>query len=524
MPSSVSSGMGTMFVKRKMKQRFGDSLEDVESGRRRDPPVYLWRKVPILQRPMSRLRVCCITGRRYRLLFGVLLLIVTVYILASQRSNVKERSTSVAWAQSNETISFMRVEMMYRQRYKRDPPPNFVKWYEFASSRGCILDDYDLIETQLAPFRKAGGITNEMIEKGSKVWQVFPVYIKNGTVQFSAAFLNRRQAWFRLLLLPYAHHLPDMTTLWNMLDEPRVLYPRAMPQDKPLSTYQNLVGSKYKITDAALVRDVCDHIPHVKRSLNTHSFFSNYSNINVIVDLVPIFSYGHIPDCFADLIVPSGFAVVESKLPNPSPSPQWSAKQETLFWRGSTTSALLTTRDPEVWPEINHRIRFVSSFANDTSKFNVSFTKAIQCRPQQVCESVKSRFNMSRPVSHSDHWAYKYLWDMDGNGSSGRFIHFLKYSKSLIFRAKLFSEWFDGYIRAGKHYLSFNFDYSDTNPSAKGNSEILRAIEWAKKNDREAERMVNEVTNFANKHLRLEDMQCYSFRYLLEYHSLLRDQ
>ena len=64
----------------------------------------------------------------------------------------------------------------YRKRYKMPPPPNFDKWYEFATKNSVVLmDEYDLIYHSLLPFwgaepsvlrertREAIGFDNAMI-------------------------------------------------------------------------------------------------------------------------------------------------------------------------------------------------------------------------------------------------------------------------------------------------------------------------------------------------------------------------
>ena len=83
-------------------------------------------------------------------------------------------------------------------------------------------------------------------------------------------------------------------------------------------------------------------------------------------------------------------------------------------------------------------------------------------------------------------------------------------SGSLNFRAGLFSEWFDDWIHDQQHYLQVELDFSD----------LEEKLKWAMKNDEKARRMGLEAREFAKRRLRIEDMECYLYRLLLEYAAL----
>ena len=57
-------------------------------------------------------------------------------------------------------------------------------------------------------------------------------------------------------------------------------------------------------------------------------------------------------------------------------------------------------------------------------------------------------------------WAHKYVMVIDGNTFSSRLMATLT-SRSLVFRASLFSEWFDERLVPGVHYIPVRLDYSD---------------------------------------------------------------
>ena len=58
------------------------------------------------------------------------------------------------WAfQAHQSKSLAQAVIRYQERYSRDPPPHFDKWYEFATNRDTIvMDDFDNIEEDLMPF------------------------------------------------------------------------------------------------------------------------------------------------------------------------------------------------------------------------------------------------------------------------------------------------------------------------------------------------------------------------------------
>ena len=86
-------------------------------------------------------------------------------------------------------------------------------------------------------------------------------------------------------------------------------------------------------------------------------------------------------------------------------------------------------------------------------------------------------------------------------------------SGSLVFRAGLFSEWFDERLAPWVHYLPVDFDL--------GNLDALLA--WAVTHDREAQHMAEAAALQARHFIGHKDMQCYWYRLLLEYAALLQD-
>ena len=110
-------------------------------------------------------------------------------------------------------------------------------------------------------------------------------------------------------------------------------------------------------------------------------------------------------------------------------------------------------------------------------------------------------------MSNFDH---KYLMSIDGNSFVSRLPRFMQ-SASLMVRAGIFDEWYEEWIRDGEHYVRVALDYSD----------LADKIQWAMDHDQEAKQIGLRGRDFSKKHLRKQDMECYLFRLLLEYASIL---
>lgn len=117
----------------------------------------------------------------------------------------------------------------YRRRYQILPPPNFDKWYEFATRRGVqLIDEYDAIYDSLLPFwslepevvrarvREAIGFSDNwliaLLIRDKQVTKVDdgPEWQQQATVGMINQFIE---------------FLPDMDLAFNIHDEPRVVVP-----------------------------------------------------------------------------------------------------------------------------------------------------------------------------------------------------------------------------------------------------------------------------------------------------------
>jgi hypothetical protein len=171
-----------------------------------------------------------------------------------------------------------------------------------------------------------------------------------------------------------------------------------------------------------------------------------------------------------------------------------------MYWRGSTTGGHAISNNFERF----HRERVNALAQASSDVFDVAFTAAIQCDPGE-CEVLRSTYRFESRAPMERNFEHKYLLDVDGNTFSGRFFSFL-YSGSLVFKATIFKEHFERWLKPYEHYIPIEMDFSDLEDKVK----------WAMRHDAEAKRMAENAKAFALEHLHDDQADCYLFLLLLE--------
>ncbi|GAA6037062.1 hypothetical protein JCM8097_005532 [Rhodosporidiobolus ruineniae] len=231
------------------------------------------------------------------------------------------------------------------------------------------------------------------------------------------------------------------------------------------------------------------------------------------------------------------------------PDPVWHDKQyDKVVWRGGTTGADMSS---EYGRKYTQRVRlarlpfsqgrttvplaaddspsllgpvkdFLVSAAHLASSFlDIKFDSSpTQCGDGQACEDFENEFEWAEFMMPEENNQYKYLIDVDGNGWSGRF-HRLMSTNSLVLKSTLFPEWYSDRIQPWLHYLPVKLDYSDLFP-------ILAFFRGSPFKDRQgahdalAETIATAGKKWAGEFWRVEDMQAYLFRLLLEYNRVMQ--
>ncbi|EMD94100.1 glycosyltransferase family 90 protein [Bipolaris maydis ATCC 48331] len=534
------------------------------------------------------------------------------------------------WAsQAHRSNSLAEAVVHYRQRYNRDPPPNFDKWYSFAVNRNSIvIDDYDNIEQDLAPFSSFN--PDDLRLRTATVLAtrqaVGGIRIRDGNVE---VFENVEEAYretmdsVAAMIQKFAEFLPDMDLAINLQDESRVAVPYERlqdaldnPQPYPVSdatrsakgfsadradkwlhinrvrtdphffenaqtkpvfeTYGSIACSPDSrarkerhwntktfchtctqdhsvgafVSNWTLSADPC-HQPDLA---NLHGMHLSPSNLMGTHDIVPIFSQSRAPG-FVDIRYPSPrYYADENKygFDEKSPDPHFADKLDVLFWRGTTTEGATTygtwkgmlrqrlvhllnnetSRQPILLPKTDHsgHFEYMLKRTNDIKRLLETKTDVRLVGPIARCAGLDCidqtrEFGFADPIDLQQHWRYRYLFDTDGAAFSTRFIPFLQ-SNSVVFKAALFREWYEGRLTAWKHFVPVDIRLHDLFSSLAyfgGYGVEERNKRMMEGHIKAAEKIARDGKVWTEKVLRKEDMEIYMFRLLLEWGRLTDD-
>ncbi|RAL64825.1 hypothetical protein DID88_001422 [Monilinia fructigena] len=233
----------------------------------------------------------------------------------------------------------------------------------------------------------------------------------------------------------------------------------------------------------------------------------------------------------------------------------WDDKVDSMIWRGVTSGG---TNTPETWKNM-HRQRLVqltngtvmkdtnvnimamdpnnagtykpydhfqpSEFA--TKYTDVGFTEPASCVPN--CDFYNDVWTYKSPVSLTNQFKSKFLIDVDGHSFSGRWHAFLK-SKGLGIKSTIFREWHDSRLFAWRHFVPLDNRYDDLYSIltyfiglGDANSKGKDGKPYVQRHDFEARKLGRQGAEWANKVLRKEDIEIYTFRLLIEYARIIDD-
>lgn len=156
-------------------------------------------------------------------------------------------------SQASQSKSLNEATVEYHRRYKRQPPPNFDKWHQFATARSSlVIDDYDSIYEDLRPFWALDPCTirerTREIMSGS--WnEVAELLVRSGKAEIGSG-VPPTHRWMVegvvKMMDNFIEHLPDMDLAFNINDEPRVALPYAQ-----LQSYRNIEAATERLESRA---------------------------------------------------------------------------------------------------------------------------------------------------------------------------------------------------------------------------------------------------------------------------------
>ncbi|KAI1205352.1 glycosyltransferase family 90 protein [Annulohypoxylon truncatum] len=143
------------------------------------------------------------------------------------------RSESDDWIyRAGKSKSLPEAVSEYRERYGIPPPPNFDKWYHFATSvKSPVIDTFDQIHADLLPYW--GTLPSVLRQRTTHLLEhpslsMGGIILEGGKVDVSPHILGTHR-WMmdvtKDMLEPFAQWLPDMQLAFNLDDECRISIP-----------------------------------------------------------------------------------------------------------------------------------------------------------------------------------------------------------------------------------------------------------------------------------------------------------
>ncbi|KAG2140698.1 glycosyl transferase family 90-domain-containing protein [Suillus clintonianus] len=223
-----------------------------------------------------------------------------------------------------------------------------------------------------------------------------------------------------------------------------------------------------------------------------------------------------------------------------SANPPWEERiDERLLWRGTNTGIFHGSNTR--WKEA-HRDRMVSyvndmngtvdvlrSPLNDSEPVGepVPLRKAHlnpalldmqfagtagSCSPT-LCGQLDRLYDWRKMQTHQEAGRYKYVFDIDGHGWSGRFKRLIT-SNSLVFKNTIYPEWFMDRVAPWVHYVPVQVDLSDLYDTF---TFFRGGLQGEGAHEDLAKKIAAAGREWSKTYWRREDLTAYTFRLFLEY-------
>ncbi|KXH52070.1 hypothetical protein CSIM01_07889 [Colletotrichum simmondsii] len=440
------------------------------------------------------------------------------------------------------------------------------------ANQSPIIDDFDMIFDSVSPLLKMSGEQVNQVMRtayeatGSDLW-LCSFSSARGKTQCQHAYrtFDRNIASsFNKLSKGLEHSkIPDLKFLVNHLDEPRVLLPSQFAGDvggQPSITLgrfslknmsgrpvgeeitkhclnQEQLASRHTrnstvesydlpfVSDLSRAADLCQHPEHT----SLHGLIARPKSFRLIEGLVPILSTGALSS-MGDIVYPSPAYLEEEFQYADDQDIEWEKKSNNVYWTGSNTGGFAVDGSWRNYhrqrfvalaqnlqkPEEQHHTylrlvngvveRVTSSFLN-SRLYDVAFTRLFQCRRTQ-CRDQHSYFNVRSWVDKNQAFRSRLVFDLDGNGISGRYYKFLA-SKSTPLKQTLLREWHDERLVPWTHYVPISL-------SMKELPELVSYLTTTDSGQQRARNIAMQGREWQSKSLREVDFTIYNYRLLLE--------
>ncbi|KAJ7907180.1 glycosyl transferase family 90-domain-containing protein [Mycena leptocephala] len=414
----------------------------------------------------------------------------------------------------------------YVLRNERSPPKKYDQWFAFAKDHGCLIDEYDQIARDFAPFyqlaKQDPKFFKKMVERGSKLaiaenLGIKTFKVKGGVPSMTDDRASNYDGGWMLMLRNISASLPNINLVINHRDEPRVAFDARVPlaQNGALELKDTVPFLNQPRPTSKFYTDEKHCLfPNTDKGFLTYanddnSFLMYSASADFTTDLYPVLSQTKIYPCFSDIVFPSEFhypRAYNSPKYSFSDNIPWNAKKPVLYWRGQSTGGWISGTNYHGFP----RFKLLDIARDHADIMDVAISAFYEHFCQlEGCDAdrIKAEYNITGVGSaREDVYNYKYVFDVDGNSFSGRYLGLLK-SGSLVFKSTIFHEYFDDWLKPFVHYIPVLPDLSD----------LVDRIEWARTHDAEARRIQAAGKEFVERVITDAQNDCYWYLVLLEW-------
>lgn len=187
----------------------------------------------------------------------------------------------------------------------------------------------------------------------------------------------------------------------------------------------------------------------------------------------------------------------------------WKTKKDTIFWRGATTGGIYEMDNYLQFP----RVKLVFLSKEHPEWLDAAFTVLCQSS-KEVLDTI---LRLSRPLSSyvgiPDHFAFKYLIDIDGNSCTYARCRWILLSNSALL--KPFSHNIQWYYKALQPYVHYI-------PLAEDLSDLELTYEWLRTHDDEVHRIADEGRLLGLSIFSRDAIEDYFAALIYEYSQLYR--
>ncbi|OJA14308.1 hypothetical protein AZE42_01569 [Rhizopogon vesiculosus] len=480
-------------------------------------------------------------------------------------------------AKQSKTLRNAVVE--YRRRYGREPPKGFGDWWKFAQENHFkLLDEFDTIHEDLAPFWNISSM--EFRRRAAQVGElpsIDLVRIADGkaegfSVDKTAREGGARSHGFITLLQKFQDKLPNMYFAVNANAEGRVVvpwehrhYPNMTVQDSsggiatvvgpdfttPDWQGQGSVWDAYRRTcppdsearrlymsfrnpdaqstkvffgsgqplgdDFTFVPTVEDSIDYCSKPWTHYTQGHFFSDWRTIPALLPVLSPGKATG-FSDIRIPSHYYLGQSN------------RFLRMTHEGAAGNRTIIHADP--LNSGNFIATAVPAGKLNSDIMDTAFTASTGAYPGGE-DALRKSHRFAPAVPLGQHWAYKYLIDLDGMAYSGRFLALLS-SESTVIKSTIWREFFSDWLQPWLHYIPLSSSYAEiynihafysgpTPSTLEAANLTAKHTMRSSEGDRHLQRIARAGRQWKKTIGRTVDMEVYVYRLCLEYARLWAD-